>query len=68
MTVTQVAHAVGYEFANNFSTAFKRYYGILPKTYQTKFHANVNLASLVKKTGSSVEFAGAEKNVFSPRR
>ena len=44
LTVTQVAHAVGYEFANNFSTAYKRYFGILPKTYQMKFSANVNLA------------------------
>lgn len=43
LTVTQVAHVVGYEFANNFSTAYKKYYGILPKTYQMKFSAKVNL-------------------------
>lgn len=45
LTVTQVAQSVGYEFANNFSTAFKRYFGILPKTYQMRFRANSNIAS-----------------------
>jgi AraC-like DNA-binding protein len=37
LTVTQVAMAVGYEYSNNFSTAFKRHYGISPKAYQMKY-------------------------------
>lgn len=45
LTVTQVAQAVGYEFANNFSTAFKRYYGILPKTYQMRFRTNSSIGN-----------------------
>ncbi len=43
LTVSQIALSVGYEFANNFSTAFKRHFGILPKTYQMKFRARINL-------------------------
>lgn len=30
-SVSRVAHLVGYDFPGNFTTAFKRYYGILPR-------------------------------------
>lgn len=30
-TVTEVAMEVGYEYANNFTTAFRRYHGVTPK-------------------------------------
>jgi len=46
MNVTQVAHSVGYDYANNFSTAFRRFYGVLPKTYQARFRSNLTVSDL----------------------
>lgn len=46
MNVTQVAHTVGYDYANNFSTAFRRFYGVLPKTYQGRFRSTITVSDL----------------------
>jgi len=32
LSVAQVAYTVGYDFPGNFTTAFKRFYGVLPRT------------------------------------
>lgn len=37
LTVTQIALDSGYDFANNFSSAFKRRYGLSPRAYRRKF-------------------------------
>jgi len=34
LTVTQIALTVGYDFANNFSSAFKRHFGVTPNAYR----------------------------------
>ncbi len=36
LLVGQVAYAVGYEFPGNFTTAFKRYFGVPPRTARTR--------------------------------
>jgi len=36
MTVTNICHEVGYEDSNNFSTAFKKHFGVPPKQYRKK--------------------------------
>jgi AraC-like DNA-binding protein len=32
LSVTQIALEVGYEYASNFTTAFRRHFGITPKS------------------------------------
>jgi len=36
MTVTSICHEVGYEDSNNFSTSFKKFFGVPPKQYRKK--------------------------------
>jgi AraC-like DNA-binding protein len=36
MTVTNICHEVGYEDSNNFSTSFKKFFGVPPKQYRKK--------------------------------
>jgi AraC-like DNA-binding protein len=38
-SVAQVAYAVGYEFPGNFTTAFKRYFGVPPRTTRARTRA-----------------------------
>ncbi|MET1254426.1 helix-turn-helix transcriptional regulator [Aliikangiella maris] len=36
MSISQIAERVGYEYATNFTTAFKKQFSVLPKAYRTK--------------------------------
>jgi len=41
MSITQVAMEVGYEYASNFSTAFRRYFKLTPKQVRTQNHGAI---------------------------
>ncbi len=45
MTVSQVADAVGYEFTSNFSTAFKRHFGLAPTMVRDQSKQSVPAAN-----------------------
>jgi AraC-like DNA-binding protein len=36
LTFTNICHEVGYEDSNNFSTSFKKFFGVPPKQYRKK--------------------------------
>ncbi len=40
LNVSQVAYAVGYEFPGNFTTAFKRYFGVVPRSTRAPANAD----------------------------
>jgi AraC-like DNA-binding protein len=42
VNVSQLAYAVGYTSQSNFSTAFKKYFGVSPKEYTEQLEKHVN--------------------------
>ena len=34
LSITEIAHTLGYEYTGNFSAAFRRFFGVSPKSYQ----------------------------------
>ncbi len=45
MTITQIAMKMGYEYSSNFTTAFRKYFGVTPKQIRTG-HVRVETANL----------------------